>query len=76
MMERIAEASPRLGIFNQLFPKSADNSYRGHKLVLWCFALVLLLNLGSLDSIFNGYSMAGSGDGIPLARSRPPAHRR
>ena len=54
-------------MFNRLFPQCVDNSYRGHKLAPWLFALVVLLKLGiSLNSIFKGHVMADSGDGIPL----------
>jgi len=77
-MERIREASPRLKarVFNLLLPQRVDNTYRGYKLGLWLFALVVLLKLGvSLDSIFNGYTMASSGDGIPLATFTPAGVR-
>ncbi len=76
MTERVAEASPRFmaRIFNQLLPSRLDNTYRGHKLALWFFALVVLMKVGiSLDSIFNGYSMASSGDGIPFGTFTPAA---
>ena len=55
-------------MFSRLFPQRGDNSYRGHKLALWFFALVVLLRAGmSGMAIFNGNMMASSGDGIPLA---------
>ncbi len=54
-------------MFNQLLPHRIDNTYRGHKLALWLFALLVLLKvIMSLNSIFNGYSVVTSADGIPL----------
>lgn len=54
-------------MLSQLFPRRADNSYRGYKLGLWLFALVVLLKLGlGLYFIFDGSVAASSGDGIPL----------
>jgi hypothetical protein len=74
MTERTAEASPRLKarIFNQLLPQRVDNTYRGHKLALWLFALLVLMKVAiSLNSIFNGYLVASSADGIPLDTFTP-----
>ena len=54
-------------MFTLLFPERVDNTYRGYKLALWFFALVVLLKGGmSVNSIFNGYFVASSADGIPL----------
>lgn len=54
-------------MFNQLFPQRVDNTYRGYRLALWLFGLLLLMKLAiGLNSIFNGYSVASSADGIPL----------
>lgn len=54
-------------MFNQFLPQRADNTYRGHKLALWLFALLVLIKVAmSLNSIFNGYMVASSADGIPL----------
>jgi hypothetical protein len=56
-------------MFNQLLPRQIDNTYRGHKLALWLFALVVLMKVAmSLNSIFNGHMVASSADGIPLDR--------
>ena len=53
--------------FNQLFPPTIDNTYRGRKPALWLFGVLLLMRIViSLNSIFNGYSVATSADGIPL----------
>jgi hypothetical protein len=54
-------------MLNQIFPHQFDNNYRGHKLALWLFALLVLMKLGmSLSAIFDGYNMARSADGIPI----------
>ena len=59
-------------MFNRLRPQRVDNAYRGTKLALWFFALVVLMKLGiSLGSIFNGYAAANSADGIPLDTFTP-----
>ena len=48
-------------------PRSIDNNYRGYKIALWLFALLLFMKITmSLNCIFNGYSIATSADGIPL----------
>jgi hypothetical protein len=54
-------------LIEQLLPQRVDNTYRGYKLALWLFALVVLMKVAmSLNSIFNGYMVASSADGIPL----------
>jgi hypothetical protein len=54
-------------MLDQLLPQRIDNTYRGHKLALWLFALLVLMKVAmSLSSIFNGYSVASSADGLPL----------
>jgi hypothetical protein len=54
-------------MFNQLLPRRLDNTYRGRRLALWLFALVVSMRiLQSLLVIFNGYSTAMNADGIPL----------
>ena len=53
-------------------PRSADNRYRGHKLGLWLFGLLLLMNaVIGVNSIFNGRMVAASADGIPLSEFGP-----
>jgi hypothetical protein len=60
-------------MFGQLLPQPIDNTYRGSKLALWLFGLVVSLRiLQSLMVIFNGYSTAINADGLPLD-SYPPA---
>src|ERR1035437_9412461 len=52
---------------DRLLPQRGDNTYRGHKSALWLFALVVVIKVAmSLNSIFNGYTVASSADGIPL----------
>ncbi len=54
-------------MFNQLLPQRIDNTYRGYKLALWLFALLVFIKVAiSLNCIFNGYMVASSADGIPL----------
>jgi len=54
-------------MLNQLLPRHVDNTYHGYKLALWIFAVLVLMKVAiSLNSIFNGYSVATSADGIPL----------
>jgi hypothetical protein len=51
----------------KLLPRQVDNTYRGNKVALWLFAVVVLMKtLMSLNSIFNGRTVASSADGIPL----------
>ena len=60
------------GVFDQLLPQRIDNTYRGRKLALWLFALLLFIKAAiSLNSIFNGYTVARSADGIPLDTFTP-----
>ncbi len=59
-----------------LLPHHADNAYRGQKLALWLFALLILMkSIVSLNSIFNGYMVANSADGIPLDTFTPAGTR-
>jgi hypothetical protein len=59
-----------------LFPRRADNDYRGYKPALWIFGLILLLRtVMSVNSIFNGHLVASSADGIPLDSYTPAGSR-
>lgn len=59
-------------MFNRLFPQNADNTYRGSKFALWLFVLLVLIKTAmSLNSIFNGRTVASSADGIPLDTFTP-----
>ena len=61
-------------MFNQLFPQRIDNTYRGHKLALWLFGLIVLIKAAmSVNSIFLGHKVATSADGIPLDTFPPAA---
>jgi hypothetical protein len=52
---------------DRLLPQRVDNTYPGYKLAIWLFGAVVLMKLAmSLNSIFNGYVVASSADGIPL----------
>src|SRR5438034_4863438 len=66
----------RTAMFNQILPRQVDNTYRGRKLALWLFGLLVLMKAGiSLGTIFNGYTAAGSADGIPLDTFTPAGAR-
>ena len=61
-------------MFDTLLPHQLDNSYRGHKLALWLFGLVVGVRiLQSLVVIFNGYATARDADGIPVDTFTPAA---
>jgi hypothetical protein len=63
-------------MIDQLLPQRIDNMYRGHKLALWLFALLLFMKLAmSVNSIFNPSDVASSADGIPLHTYTPAAAR-
>ncbi len=52
---------------NNLKPQTIDNNYRGRKLALWIFALVIAIRaLQSVMIIFNGHSTVINADGVPL----------
>jgi len=54
-------------MFDDVLPKSLDNTYRGHKLALWLFGfLVLMKSVIGLNSIFNGAAVMSTADGIAL----------
>jgi hypothetical protein len=54
-------------MFDRLLPRSIDNTYRGHKLALWLLGLLALLRFViGVNSIFNGYAVMTTADGIPL----------
>ena len=60
-------------MFDRLLPQSLDNTYRGHKLALWLFGLVVFAKSAqSLSIMFAGNSTATGADGIPLD-TYPPA---
>ena len=59
-------------MFNKLLPQRVDNTYRGRKLALWVFAVVVAVKiLQSVLVVFNGNSVVRSADGIPLDTYTP-----
>ena len=59
-------------MLERLFPQRLDNDYRGRKVALWIFGLVVLLKSAqSLSIIFAGRYTAGGADGIPLESFSP-----
>jgi hypothetical protein len=63
-------------MFSRLFPARIDNTYRGQKLALWFLALLALMKVAiGLNSIFNGYVVATSADGIPVDTFTPAGAR-
>ena len=54
-------------MINKFLPEQLDNTYRGHKLALWFFGVVVFMKaLQGLSVIYDSYSMASSADGIPI----------
>jgi hypothetical protein len=61
-------------MFDKMLPQSIDNKYRGYKVALWLFGLVVGVRIiQSVLVIFNGYSTAKDADGIPLDTYTPAA---
>jgi hypothetical protein len=59
-------------MFGRFLPQRIDNSYRGHKLALWLFAVVVFMKTSiGLGTIFNGRNAAITADGIPLDTFTP-----
>lgn len=57
-----------------ILPRQADNAYRGQKLALWLFVVIVALRTTiGFNSMFNGHSVAVSADGIPLDTFAAPA---
>jgi hypothetical protein len=54
-------------VLAHLFPRVAENRYRGRRLGLWLFALLLLKIPMGLNVMFNAPAVAASADGIPVA---------
>src|SRR5205085_888669 len=55
-------------MFDRVLPKCLDNSYRGHKLALWLFGLLVFMkSVIGLNSIFNGAAVMSTADGIALS---------
>lgn len=61
-------------MFEALLPRRLDNEYRGSRLALWLFGLVVALKgTQSLAILFNGPSTAMGADGVPLDTFTPVA---
>ena len=55
-------------MIHRLLPQPIDNTYHGRKLAIWLLAIVVFVKiLQSVVVIFDGYSIAQSADGIPVA---------
>jgi hypothetical protein len=54
-------------MFDDLLPKSLDNSYRGQKIALWLFGLLIFMkSVIGVNSIINGAAVMSTADGIAL----------
>ena len=61
-------------MFERVLPRSIDNTFTGHKPVLWLLALILFVKIAqSIAIIFGGASVVSGADGIPLDTYTPPA---
>lgn len=62
-----APSTSHTTILSRFLPQPIDNTYRGSKIALWLFGLIVFIHiLQSVMVIVNGYSIAQSADGIPL----------
>ena len=61
-------------MLDALLPRAVDNTYRGHRVALWLFGLVVFWRIAqSVLLIFNGYSTVKGAAGIPLDAYAPAA---
>jgi hypothetical protein len=61
-------------MFDDILPRSIDNTYRGHRLAFLPFVLLVLLKLTiGVNSILHGYAVMTTADGIPLDTFPPAA---
>jgi hypothetical protein len=59
-------------MLGELLPRRLDDEYRGHKLALWLFGLVIAMKSAQSSAIIlNGYATARDADGIPLDSFTP-----
>ena len=59
-------------MLDRLFPPRFDNDYRGSRIALWIFGLLVAMRtVIGLNSIFNTRLVASSADGIPLDTFTP-----
>ncbi|MFZ2490710.1 MAG: hypothetical protein WA208_04415 [Thermoanaerobaculia bacterium] len=60
-------------ILRRFFPRVIDNSWRGPKAALWLLGLLAAIKMAmGANSIFNGWVVLASADGVPL-RTYPGA---
>lgn len=56
-------------MLDRLFPRTVDNTYRGHPVALWLLGVFTLLKLAmSINVILNGRKLMITADGIPVDR--------
>lgn len=54
-------------MLDKLFPQRIDNTYRGNRIALWLFGLVVAVRMvQSVAILANGYGTVTGADGIPL----------
>lgn len=59
-------------MLTRLLPPHIDNTYRGHRVALWLFGVIVFVKGGiGMGTIFNGRNAAISADGIPLDTFTP-----
>jgi hypothetical protein len=64
----------KASILGRLFPRQADNTFRGHRAALWLLGLFIALKLAmSVNSMVNTASVAAGADGLPLDSYGPAA---
>ncbi len=61
-------------MFEKLLPRHIDNSFRGPRLAVWLFVLILLMKTAqSIAILFGGASVIMGADGVPLDTYSSPA---
>jgi len=61
-------------VLDKILPRHIDNIFRGQKLAVWFFVLIVAFKIvQSLAVIFGGPSVISSADGIPLDTYSPAA---
>jgi hypothetical protein len=74
MPDALAHHHERHWDVRQTFSQRIDNTYRGYRVALWLFGLVVALKITqSVGVIINGYTTATAADGIPMDTYTPAA---
>lgn len=66
-------------MFQRLFPRQIDNTYRGHMMAIWLFIPVLALktamgfNVGGLNPFVSSRFILSAADGVPVETYPPEA---